>query len=290
MPGVVDGLLAAEAAIVAGDDAAILAHHDPIGVGVHLDRTTDCLSHHRVAVLVELHQAGLRHRRRLGMEAVERPGVAHQARALGLEHLPDRAVAPLRMRMALGVADALLQQPGIQLRETGKMQPRLEEPLAHHVDLVLNLTFLPPRCWRTGGRLDQIMAAHLQKTAVEHPLAADEHRVHRSAHIVVDAALAGAAEKPERLVMGVKHHLLRLARIRPHEQHPAMAQPYLRHLDLGRGTAQHHDLVAPVELIRLPRRKAQRNERVAGSSSLLALTRRRIPADSIVTALISSNP
>ena len=31
--------------------------------------------------------------------------------------------------------------------------------------------------------------------------------------------------------MGVEHHLLGLARIGPHEQHPAVAQPDVRDLD-----------------------------------------------------------
>lgn len=40
-------------------------------------------------------------------------------------------------------------------------------------------------------------------------------------HVVVDPALAGAAPESERLVMGVKHHLLALAWIGPHTEHPA---------------------------------------------------------------------
>ena len=96
-----------------------------------------------------------------------------------------------------------------------------------------------------------------------------------------------AAEEGERAVMRVEHHLLRLARVGPHEQHPAVAQPHLRHLDLGGGAAQHHDLVAPVELERLARRERERHEGVARSCALLAPACRGVAAHRIVAALIA---
>ena len=65
-----------------------------------------------------------------------------------------------------------------------------------------------------------------------------EDRLHRRLHVVVDAAPAGALEQGERPVVGVKHHLLRLARIAPHKQHPAVAEP-----DMG-GLADHRHAVA----------------------------------------------
>src|SRR5215204_2627184 len=48
-------------------------------------------------------------------------------------------------------------------------QARLEEPLAHHADLVLDLAFLPSRRRRAGRRLDQVVTAHLQEPAIERP-------------------------------------------------------------------------------------------------------------------------
>ena len=51
--------------------------------------------------------------------------------------------------------------------------------------------------------------------------------------------------------MGVEHHLLRLARVGADEQHPAVAQPDVRDRHRHRRAADQHDLVAPVELIRL---------------------------------------
>ena len=90
---------------------------------------------------------------------------------------------------------------------------------------------LPTRRWRAGGRLNQVVPAHPQEAAVELTVLADEHGVDRGLHVVVDAARAGALEEGEGTVVRVEHHLLGLARIGPHEQHPAVAQPDMRHLD-----------------------------------------------------------
>jgi hypothetical protein len=74
------------------------------------------------------------------------------------------------------------------------------------------------------------MAAHLQEPAIVETLLADEDGRYRRLHVVVDAALACALEQGECPVVSVEHHLLRLARISPHEQHAAMAEPDVRHL------------------------------------------------------------
>ena len=124
-----------------------------------------------------------------------------------------------------GVSDALVQQPGVQLLVALDPQPRREEPLAHHADLVLDLAFLPARCRRAGDRVDQVVAAHLQEPAIVGAFAADEDRVHRGFHVVVDAARAGAAEEREPAVVRVEHHLLGLTRVGADKQHPAVAQP-----------------------------------------------------------------
>jgi transposase-like protein len=105
------------------------------------------------------------------------------------------------------------------------------------------------------------VAAHLQKAAVERALLADEHRVHRGLHVVVDPARARPPPEDERPVMGVEHHLLRLARIGPDERHAAVAEPQVRHLHRGGDAGDQHHLVAPVELIRLARIEDQRHER-----------------------------
>ena len=100
------------------------------------------------------------------------------------------------------------------------------------------------------------MAAHLQEAAIVETPFADEDRLHGSLHIVVDAASAGALEQSERPVMGVEHHLLRLAWISPNKQHPAMAEPDMGGLHHHRHAIEQDDLMVPVELIGFSRRKA----------------------------------
>lgn len=138
-------------------------------------------------------------------------------------------------------------------------QPRCEEALAHQPDLVLDLPLLPAGRRCAGLRLDKVMPAHLRKAAVVAAIPADEDRVHRRLHVVVDAARAGATEEGERPVMRVEHHLLRLARIGPHEEHAAVAEPHVRDLHCHRHAVEQDDLVTPVELVGLARCKTQRN-------------------------------
>ena len=69
------------------------------------------------------------------------------------------------------------------------------------------------------------MAAHLHEAAIVETTLTDEDCLYRSLHIVVDAAPAGALEQSECPVVGVEHHLLCLARIAPHKQHPAVTEP-----------------------------------------------------------------
>ena len=118
-----------------------------------------------------------------------RPRIGHELGPLLLEDLPDRLVGELGMRMRLGVGDALVEQPGVQLVVGFEPQPRREEALAHEADLVLDLALLPARGRRAGDRLDQIMRAHLLEAAVVEAILADEDRLHRRLHVVVDAAL-----------------------------------------------------------------------------------------------------
>jgi len=68
---------------------------------------------------------------------------------------------------------------------------------------------------------------------------------------VVDAAPARALEEGEqRPVVGIEHHLLRVARISAHDA--AVAEPDMGHPDGDCYTAQQHDLVARIELIGFP--------------------------------------
>ena len=154
----------------------------------------------------------------------KRPRYGNELRPLLLEHLPDRPLRSLGMGVRLGVSDAFVEQPSVQLVVALEPQPRREEALAHQADLVLDLTLLPARGRRAGHRLDEMMRAHLQEAAIVLALLADEDRLHRRLHVVVDAARAGALEEGEGALVRVEHHLLRLARIGPHEHHPAVAE------------------------------------------------------------------
>ena len=107
--------------------------------------------------------------------------------------------------------------------------------------------------------IDQIVAAHLQEAAIVETPFADEDRLYGGLHVVVDAAGAGTFEQGERPVVGIEHHLLRLPRIGPHEQHAAVTQPDMGGLHHHRGAAQQDHLVAPVELVGFARRKTQRD-------------------------------
>ena len=148
-----------------------------------------------VAVVVGHDQAGGGGAHRLLDKAVERPAQLHQARPLVLEHLPDRPVLELRVPGALGVGDALIFQPGVQLGQA--LHPRLgaEQLVAQIADLVLDLPLLPARRRRARHRLDQMVRAHLQKAAIILARLANEDRLHRRLHVVVNAAPANPADR-----------------------------------------------------------------------------------------------
>src|SRR5258705_5762995 len=149
-----------------GNDASVLADHDAVGIGMNLDRTPDGAGRDRVFVVVEAHQAGLGYRCRYCMESIEPAGIGNELWPLGFEHLPDRLFDQFRMAMRLGVGDALVQQPGVQLVEGFEPQPWREETLPDKPNLVLDLALLPARRWRAGNRINQVVAAHLHEAAV----------------------------------------------------------------------------------------------------------------------------
>src|SRR5208283_5028929 len=177
-----------------GDNPPVLADYDAIGISMNLNRTTDCTGRHRVLVVVEAHQAGLRDRCRYRVEPIEPAGIGNELRPLRLEHLPDRPLGQLRMGMRLGVANAFIEQPSIHLVIGLEPQPRREEALTDEPDLVLDLTLLPARCRRAGDWVHEVMTAHLQEAAIIDAILTDEDRLHCRLHVVVDAALACALE------------------------------------------------------------------------------------------------
>ena len=146
------------------------------------------------------------------------------------------------MRVRLGPGDAAVLKPGVELGVVLEPRPRHEEPTADDADLVLDLTLLPAGGGRAGDRVDEVVPAHLLEAAIVGAVPADEDRVHRRLHVVVDPPRAGAAEEGERLVVRVEDHLLPLARIGPHEQHPAVAEPNMRDLHRRGHPVDHRNL------------------------------------------------
>jgi len=92
---------------------------------------------------------------RLLDEAVERSTQFHQARALVLENIPDGAVLELRVPGPLGVGDALIFKPPVQLGEAFHSRLGAEQQVAQSADLVLDLALLPSSRGRACDRLDQ---------------------------------------------------------------------------------------------------------------------------------------
>src|SRR5438034_8698051 len=58
-------------------------------------------------------------------------------------------------------------------------------------------TLFPYTTLFRSHRLDQVVATHLQEAPIVQPVGADEDRLHRRLHVVVDAAPAGALRSEE---------------------------------------------------------------------------------------------
>src|SRR4051812_3975310 len=141
------------------------------------------------------------------MEAIEAPGVGHEPEALGLEHGPDRLVRDLGVAVSLGIGHALVEEPGVELVVALEPEARREEALAHQPDLVLDLPLLPAGRWRAGGRLHQIVAAHLQEAAVIDPAPSAEKALHPPPLIFVEPAPAPPPPESGSPVPGGGPHL-----------------------------------------------------------------------------------
>ena len=63
------------------------------------------------------------------MKAVERSPIRHQARPLGLEHLPDRSAADLGVRLRPRAGNAAVEQPSVEFLIASGQHPWREEPL-----------------------------------------------------------------------------------------------------------------------------------------------------------------
>ena len=114
----------------------------------------------------------------------------------------------------------------------------------------------PRRRGAAGGGLDQVVRAELLEAAAEAGLPAREDRGHGRAHVVVDAAPAGAAGEAEGGLVGGEVHLLGLARVRRGPGQAAWQSRTWATLTWPVTPASQRDLVAPVELEGLAGREA----------------------------------
>ena len=111
-----------------------------------------------------------------------------------------------------------------------------------------------------------------------------------ASHIIGNAALAGAPEEREAALVGVEHHLLRLARIGAHEHHAAVAEPDVGDLHRRRHAVDDDDLVAPVELVGFARRERQRHVGFRRRARVPLSPAPRIAANRVVAALVAESP
>ena len=98
--------------------------------------------------------------------------------------------------------------------------------------------------------------------------------VHRSLHVVVDAASGHAAQGGEAAGVGIEQHLVALARVGHKPERPAGAQLHVRDLRAVVDAADHQTFLAPVELERLAQLEAQRHEGIGRCSLPFALAPR----------------
>ena len=68
------------------------------------------------------------------METIEAARIGNELWTFRLEHVPDCLLGQFRMSMCLGVSDALIREPGIQIFIVFEPQPRREEALADKPD------------------------------------------------------------------------------------------------------------------------------------------------------------
>ena len=162
--------------------------------------------------------------------------------------------------MLLGVLDAPIHQPLVDLGVGAAPRNGHEQAAANVTHLLLHLPLLPASSWRARHRLHQMVRAQLLEAAVVVPLLAHEDRAHRRLHVVVDAPPADPAEEAEGTLVRLKDHLLALAGKDLDQIHPAVAQPHVRRLHPGRRTRQTRVLVAPVELVGLAGIEDQRHK------------------------------
>ncbi len=102
-----------------------------------VDRPADGAGAHRVFVVVEAHQAVLRHRAR--QRGSCRPAtIGDEDWPFRLKYLPHGLIRSFRVRVRLGVGNILVGQPGVQLIVGFDPKARREKTLPDDTDLILD--------------------------------------------------------------------------------------------------------------------------------------------------------
>src|SRR5665213_3520852 len=129
MPWIIDNLVVTELARVIGDDLIAQQHDDTFGMAAHQHHPASSAGIDAVTIAIGRYQTRRAGPDRLLDEAVEGATQLHQARAFVLEHGPDRALPELRVFGALGIGDALIFKPRVQLSQAlhAGLRVRLEK-------------------------------------------------------------------------------------------------------------------------------------------------------------------
>ena len=143
--------------------------------------------------------------------------------------------------------------------------------MAGVLNILFDLALLPARSWIAKIHVKQVVAGHSREAGVDLPLLAHANPINSRAHVVVDPTPRNAAQHPERMIMGVKQHLMGLKKIGAKKKRAAVRQLEVRHLQLDPLAADDRPILAPVKLERLSRLKDQRNKRPAPAGLLFAL-------------------
>ena len=157
---------------------------------------------------------------------------------------------------------ALALQPRIERLHVGpallgRLVPDADAPVAH---VLLDDALLPAAGDVAELGLEQVVAGHGFKARVDRAFLAGANLVHGRLHVVVDAPLGHAAEGGKCPSMGIKQHLVALARIGNEPEGTAAAQLGMGHLQTPAQPAHPGVLGTPVELERVAQGELQRHE------------------------------
>ena len=152
----------------------------------------------------------------------------------------------------------------------------LPQALAGILHVLLNLAFLPTRCWITELRIKQVVADHGSEPLIDPALFATPHRIHSGLHVVVDAALGNATEDLKGMPVGIKQHFMFLLVVSPKHKGPAVGQLKLGNLKFDLFARYAGKVLTPIELEGFATSKAQGDETTPVSYTHLDVYKRQL--------------